>query len=131
MKLSKEQRATREGAINTATDAHAALVAAIATYNEAVRAAWSTLEAARDEYNASMETVGESLRAIGDELAAEIAERSDHWRESDAGSNAETWAEAFAGFDPEVFEPDEPDEVDEPDAVAETIAETLTTESES
>lgn len=111
--LTEKQQANREG-----------LISELRTKASDISDAYQVLQAAHDElYNAvtAYNFVVAAAASLRDDLVTAMQEyydeRSDQWHESDAGSDYQSWIDAWEGseFD-EIETPDLPDEPDCPHA---------------
>lgn len=119
MKLAKNVEKERDEIIDKLKAAETALSEAVVKYNETMTEAFAPLATARDTYNAAVDEAREWAGNVASELRGEIEEKSERWRESDKGTDAESMAEEWEGYDPENVEMEEPEDIEDP---VETLA---------
>lgn len=115
MKLTADQRKTRDKAFETFEAARDALQEKIDAANSTLTDIFVQLEAAHNEYNDAGKELTDAIHTIGFELSESISEKSDKWQESDAGALAASLAEEYENFEIEQFEFEEFVEVEGPD----------------
>lgn len=110
-RLSKQQQQTRSQLIEALRKAQSKLAKAVDDANAIID---NEIAGAVDAYN---EALGE-LSSFRDEIVGEMEtyadERSDKWRESEAGSSYEEWKNEWEGLDMDELDQFEPLESPEP-----------------
>ena len=123
MKLTAEQKKTRDAVLDAMRTAQSVLDDAVNDYNSAVGRAYSELETARDDYNVAIEEFNSSIQGIGEGIRETIADKSEAWQEGEAGQNADSWAGEWADFSANEFDCDAPDEIEAPENVTDAVGE--------
>lgn len=121
MKLTADQKKTRDKAFETFEDARERLQSKIDDTNSVLADLRTRLEEAENAYNEAAEACADSIHEIGAELTEAINEKSDKWQESDAGTQACSLAEAFENFEIDGFNFDEFIEIEAPEADLEQL----------
>ncbi len=121
MKLTADQRKTRDKAFETFEAAHEALKDEIDAVNLAQQDLYTRLEAAQNTYNDACTDLSDAIHTIGSELTDAISEKSDKWQESDAGAQAVSLAETYDNFTLEGFSADAFVEIESPDVDLEQL----------
>ena len=115
IRLTKTDTSRRKEIIESSRDARSALEDAIAAYNRAVSEANSELSAAITAYNEHIEEVSGFAQDIATELREAYDERSESWKDSDAGHAANDFVETWENFSVDDFSVDQPEDVCAPD----------------
>ena len=113
-KLSKEQLKRHEELSAALHGAHEELDGAIKLFNETVAEAFGKLATYVEEFNSKVIDANTFVEEIHTEQEAYEGDKSDKWRESDAGSAYADWMSAWE-ISIEEVELDEPPELNTPD----------------
>jgi len=121
--LSKYEKNRRAELAEKLGNIGAKLSTAIDAYNTAINAAREALEEKVDVYNEALALARQFCEDIASQAEEDIGEKTDRWRESEDGDNAEAFKEAYsewAGSSSDVeFEYAEPiDETDPLESLA-------------
>jgi len=114
-RLSKEQAKQKEVLVKAMLDQEDAYSVAVADYNEKVGLAWADLEQALCNYNSARGAVVDFMSEVAAEMEAYFDERSDAWREGEAGERYEVWRDAWGEEPDREVEVDSPVSLDESD----------------
>lgn len=115
MKLTAEQRSTRDKAFEVFEAAQETLRAEIDAVNLAQQDLFVRLEAAQNTHKKAAEILSDTIHTIGNELTESIGGKSDKWQESDAGTQAVSLAEEYENFEVETFTADDFIEIEVPE----------------
>jgi uncharacterized protein YukE len=114
-KLKKEHRTKIDAAQTYVEEKRAAYTEAAERANEII----AECQAALDDLRSAIESYNESMTEIADEAQAYFDDRSDAWRDGDAGELYSSWIEAFRTEmevpEPELNELDELHDLDYPE----------------
>jgi len=113
-KLSKEQLKRHEDLSAELHGAHEELDGAIKLFNETVSEAFGKLATYVDDFNSKVADANAFVEEIHAEQESYEGDKTDTWREGDAGSAYADWMSAWEVSIEEV-ELDEPPELDTPD----------------
>ena len=108
-RLSKAQEQTRSELLERLRKAQSEMAAEVDKANEAVGA----VNAAIDSYNEALSDVETFRDEITGDMESYADERSDKWRDSDAGSNYDSWKSEWDNLD--TSEVAHAEEIEEPD----------------
>ncbi len=114
-KLNKKQADTKAEHVTELDQKRQDLENAIGEYNQTQKEAFEKVQAALDAYNNSVDQAREFVDDIKSEMQSYYDERSEKWQEGDAGSNYQSWIDAWENIDLSEIEVSEPDELDLPD----------------
>lgn len=104
-------------------EAWAGLDTAVTSFNDAKREAWAKVEDAHGVYLEKVHAANEWRDGIASAAADYYEERSDKWKEGDAGGQYGAWVEALGNEFAEPDSLDEPDDVDAPEDASDAIGE--------
>jgi uncharacterized protein YukE len=94
-KLSKVQIEARAGWQTQLAEVKSKLETAIDEFNGVVASEFEKVQTAREAYNEVIENLEAWRSDIHGDMETYQDERSDKWKEGDAGQNYETWMEAY------------------------------------
>lgn len=114
-KLDKQDTARRNELAADLREAKGKIEDAIAVYNAAVAEARKPLEEALAGYNEVVETARGWAEDIANQADNDISEKSDRWQESDKGTAATEWKDAWEGAEIEELEITFPDDISSDD----------------
>jgi outer membrane murein-binding lipoprotein Lpp len=114
-KLTEAQGKQLETLAMKLRDTHSDLTSSVQDYNAQVAELYGAVEVAQDAYNSAVEEANEFVQGIVSDIENYVDERSDKWKESDAGQVLFAWLEEWQSVDLEESCLDMPDELDEPD----------------
>lgn len=109
--LTKTESADLKKHIEALTVADNRLIEALDVYNAAVRDAYAKLAERIEEFNGHAQAAKSFCEDIANERREEFDNRSDKWRESDAGSEAEAWISEWEGIELDDVSVDEPEDI--------------------
>lgn len=114
-RLSKAQQTTHETISAKLSGAREDLKGAVATFNDKVAALFAEIvQPEVDAFNAAQTEANEFLQEVHEEMESFYEERSDKWKEGDAGSAYEDWKSSWE-MEIEELELEEPPTYDEPE----------------
>lgn len=94
-KLTKNEIARRDSIVSDLNAAREKLEDAVRVYNAAVEAAREPLRQVLSDYNEVLANARGFVEDIASEAQEQYEGRSDRWRDSDAGSTAREWVDAW------------------------------------
>lgn len=117
-KLAKDELLERTQALDAAHAALAALNVAIERFNTTMEEAKKPLSAAQTAYNTTLKRIHDLAEQISLTRRAEFEEKPAKWRDSEAGQAVADWIGQWEDYasdqaDPDLYLPDELDEVDD------------------
>jgi CHASE3 domain sensor protein len=95
MKLTKKELAQKAAHITALTGARGNLEAAFEVYQQAIADAAEAMQPAINAYEEAREAAAEWVEDIASQYNDLIADRSEKWQESEAGTLAAAWAEEW------------------------------------
>ena len=120
--LSKDQVKERLTLVAAIRDAYAELEGAVDGCNATIEAERQKVEARQEALNARLQEAREWASGLVEAMRDYCDERSEKWREGEAGQAYEEWKAAYEGFDPEEMDVDLPGELELPECeVAEEL----------
>jgi uncharacterized protein YukE len=114
-KLNKEQLKAKNDYSKKVIDNFTKLEKAIADFNAKVAEAFMEVSVAVDDYNGVVEEANGWLADLQSEMQSYADEKSDKWREGDAGQAYESWMSEYEGAELNAVEISEPEALDTPD----------------
>ncbi len=116
-KLTKEQSNRKHALASELEAAGADLLKEITSFNAILEERAESLEAMTQRYNELVGAANELIEGIHDEQESYAADRSDTWRDGDAGQSYGDWTREWSISLDEVYV-EIPDVLDEPDLTA-------------
>lgn len=116
-KLSREQLATRNQIAQSLDNTAGEIRSIIAKTNAALEAAREQIDALTNRFNELVQEANDFIEGVHDAQQSYANDRSEAWKESDAGQNYDSWMDEWSAHFDELEEMDFPDEIEEPDFI--------------
>ncbi len=129
-RLSKEQRKRKDDLVKAMAAQEDAYSTALCVYNERVAEAFAEVERERGEYDGAQANIRDFMQELAADMEAYQDEKSDAWREGEAGERYEEWRQRW---EDEIGEPEEleaPPSLDEPSETVSSVFDDLPDEPE-
>lgn len=122
--LSKLHLKERDEHQKATENAWEGLDAAVEAFNTAKAEAWAKVEAAKDVYREKIEAANEWRSGLHSDADAYLDDRSEKWKEGDAGQAYSSWVDALdIEIEDASDEIGEPDDIDTIEDASDTIGE--------
>ena len=115
--LNHVQRAGIEKAAEAIRKTRDELDAAVEKFNARNAESLVPVEAAIDKLNAALIAAAEWRDGVTQEMERYAVDRSERWRESEAGQNFKLWKDQFLGLFLDEIELEKPDDLEIPDTI--------------